>query len=163
MEYVQFILLMYQIFYEDKHFNKNIQQGGSDKISKLFCPRTDKIHFHSLRHSFCSNLVQKRVSLYVVKNLAGHQNFSFTQQYQSPAAGKSKPGNKFIIKITGQYSALFFISKELIFLSVQNFQLQFYSNKSRLQNFPHSILLHTFLLFEMYLLIHRLFDQVYYI
>ncbi len=47
------------------------------KLSKL----NNKIHFHSLRHSFCSNLVQKGVSLYVVKDLAGHQNIKTTQIY----------------------------------------------------------------------------------
>ncbi|MFZ0456455.1 MAG: tyrosine-type recombinase/integrase [Ignavibacteriaceae bacterium] len=60
---------------------------NEDFISKQFkkavrkAKLNDKIHFHSLRHSFCSNLVQKGVSLYKVKNLAGHQNFSVTQQY----------------------------------------------------------------------------------
>ncbi len=60
---------------------------NEDFISKQFkkavrkAELNDKIHFHSLRHSFCSNLVQKGVSLYKVKNLAGHQNFSVTQQY----------------------------------------------------------------------------------
>ena len=60
---------------------------NEDFISKQFkksvrkAELNDKIHFHSLRHSFCSNLVQKGVSLYVVKDLAGHQNFSVTQQY----------------------------------------------------------------------------------
>jgi site-specific recombinase XerD len=47
------------------------------RLSKL----NNKIHFHSLRHSFCSNLVQKGVSLYVVKDLAGHQNIKTTQIY----------------------------------------------------------------------------------
>lgn len=41
----------------------------------------DKIHFHSLRHSFASNLVQKGVSLYVVKELLGHEDLTTTQIY----------------------------------------------------------------------------------
>ncbi len=41
----------------------------------------DKIHFHSLRHSFASNLVQKGVSLYVVKELLGHEDIKTTQIY----------------------------------------------------------------------------------
>ena len=41
----------------------------------------DKIHFHSLRHSFASNLVQKGVSLYIVKELLGHEDLKTTQIY----------------------------------------------------------------------------------
>ncbi len=54
-----------------KSFKKAVRQSGL----------SNKIHFHSLRHSFCSNLVQKGVSLYVVKDLAGHQNIKTTQIY----------------------------------------------------------------------------------
>jgi site-specific recombinase XerD len=41
----------------------------------------DRIHFHTLRHSFASNLVQKGVSLYVVKELLGHEDITTTQIY----------------------------------------------------------------------------------
>lgn len=42
---------------------------------------SDKIHFHTLRHSFASLLVQKGVSLYVVKELLGHEDLATTQIY----------------------------------------------------------------------------------
>lgn len=60
---------------------------NEDFISKQFknsvraAKLNDKIHFHTLRHSFASNLVQNDVSLYVVKELLGHEDIKTTQIY----------------------------------------------------------------------------------
>ena len=51
---------------------------------KLACEAAgvDKaIHFHSLRHSFASNLVQQGVSLYKIKELLGHSSSTTTEIY----------------------------------------------------------------------------------
>jgi integrase len=39
------------------------------------------VHFHSLRHSFCSALLSKGASLRVVQMLAGHASISTTEKY----------------------------------------------------------------------------------
>ena len=74
---------------EEYVFNKySMVKLNDDYVSKAFkksvrkIPRIDgEIHFHSLRHSFASNLVQKGVSLYVVKELLGHEDLKTTSIY----------------------------------------------------------------------------------
>lgn len=54
-----------------KRFKRACKAAGIDK----------SIHFHSLRHSFASNLVQKGVSLYTIKELLGHSSITTTEIY----------------------------------------------------------------------------------
>lgn len=57
--------------YFSKYFKKACKAAGLDY----------SIHFHSLRHSFASNLVQKGVPLYTIKELLGHSSISTTEIY----------------------------------------------------------------------------------
>jgi integrase/recombinase XerC len=54
-----------------KAFAGAVKKSGLDK----------NVNFHSLRHSLASNLVQRGVSLYVIKELLGHQDIKTTQIY----------------------------------------------------------------------------------
>ncbi len=54
-----------------KQFKKIVRKSNLD----------EKIHFHSLHHSFASALVQRGVSLNVIKELLGHEDLSTTQIY----------------------------------------------------------------------------------
>lgn len=57
--------------YVSKKFKDACKAAGIDK----------GIHFHSLRHSFASNLAQKGVNLYTIKELLGHSSIVTTERY----------------------------------------------------------------------------------
>jgi len=57
--------------YYSKRFKRACKSAGIDK----------SIHFHSLRHSFASNLAQKGVNLYTIKELLGHSSITTTEIY----------------------------------------------------------------------------------
>jgi integrase/recombinase XerD len=57
--------------YVSKSFKRAVRSAGLN----------EDIHFHTLRHSFASNLIQKGASIYVVKELLGHESISTTQIY----------------------------------------------------------------------------------
>jgi integrase len=48
----------------------------------------ERLHFHSLRHTFATWLVQEGVSIYEVQKLLGHSNISVTQVYSHLAASE---------------------------------------------------------------------------
>ncbi|MCF6271095.1 MAG: tyrosine-type recombinase/integrase [Melioribacteraceae bacterium] len=60
---------------------------NEDFVSKQFkkavrrAKLNEGIHFHTLRHSFASSLVQKSVPLYFIKELLGHSSITTTQIY----------------------------------------------------------------------------------
>lgn len=56
---------------------------GVSKAFKRACIDAKHPHyrFHDLRHDFCSQLVQKGVEIFAVKELAGHKDISSTLQY----------------------------------------------------------------------------------
>ncbi len=66
--------------YEGLKFNEDFVSKQFKKAVRL-TGLNDEIHFHSLRHSFASALVQSGASLYIVKDLLGHQDFQTTQIY----------------------------------------------------------------------------------
>ncbi|MEI7812428.1 MAG: tyrosine-type recombinase/integrase [Ignavibacteria bacterium] len=67
-------------------FSKGGMRFNGDYVSKNFKKAVrlagfPNLHLHQLRHSFCSNLIKRNVSLSVVMQLAGHTNLSTTQRY----------------------------------------------------------------------------------
>lgn len=54
------------------------------KFMKVYIRRAglpDHLHFHNLRHTFITNLIKKGVSIYKVKELAGHADITTTIGY----------------------------------------------------------------------------------
>jgi len=66
--------------YPGVHYLKDYISKNFKKVVRKL-KMNEKIHFHSLRHSFASNLVQANVNLFVVKEILGHEDLSTTQIY----------------------------------------------------------------------------------
>ena len=68
-------------------FSIRDKQIDEDMLTHLFkeyvlkAGLESRLHFHSLRHTFASWLVQDGVSLYEVQKLLGHSNIAVTQVY----------------------------------------------------------------------------------
>ena len=68
-------------------FHRNGRRFAKDYLSKKFkrsvrlAGLNEKLHFHSLRHTFASWLVQHGASLYEVQKLLGHSSVAMTQVY----------------------------------------------------------------------------------
>jgi integrase/recombinase XerD len=63
---------------------KLLKEGSASQKFKRYVRRAclnDKLHFHSLRHSFASALVTSGVSLYAVQKLLGHTTSKTTEIY----------------------------------------------------------------------------------
>jgi len=75
-------------------FHSNGQQLLAEKVSKTFkeyvraAKLGEKLHFHSLRHTFATWLVQDGASIYEVQKLLGHSSIAVTQIYSHLAASE---------------------------------------------------------------------------
>ena len=76
------------LVFPDKNGNKVVQISDSFNraIDKLglnvdVTDRRDKLTFHSLRHTYASQLVQAGVDIYHVKELLGHSTITLTERY----------------------------------------------------------------------------------
>ncbi|MGO9482718.1 MAG: tyrosine-type recombinase/integrase [Candidatus Kryptoniota bacterium] len=71
-------------FVFSNRFGKKLRDGTIEHNFKKCVRRAglnDKLHFHSLRHSFASALVMSGVSLYAVQKLLGHSTSKTTEIY----------------------------------------------------------------------------------
>jgi integrase len=76
------------LVFPDRNGNKVVQISDSfnraiDKLglNQDITDRRDKVTFHSLRHTYASQLVQAGVDIYHVKELLGHSTITLTERY----------------------------------------------------------------------------------
>lgn len=73
-----------------KQISKTVERAIADiGLNNDITDPRNKATFHSLRHTYASNLVECGVSLYVVKDLLGHSTLAMTERY-SHVNDKSK-------------------------------------------------------------------------
>jgi len=71
----------YIFMYNDKKINPNLLTKKLKKAVKKSKLKDQRLHFHSLRHTFASWLAQKGTSIYEIQKLLGHSDIKTTQIY----------------------------------------------------------------------------------
>lgn len=67
--------------YKGKAWQPITLQYNFKQLSKKTFGNNKQISFHSLRHSFASNLAISNIPIYTISNFLGHANISTTQKY----------------------------------------------------------------------------------
>ena len=67
--------------------SENLDRTAVNRIFKQYSP---KITPHQLRHFFCTNAIEKGLSIHEVANQAGHSNINTTLLYTNPDKAKLK-------------------------------------------------------------------------
>ena len=73
-----------------KNYNISLQFKIATDFLKMndgIADDRDKVVFHSLRHTFCSWLVEEGIDLYTVRELAGHKTLAMTARYSHLSNG----------------------------------------------------------------------------
>lgn len=70
----------------------NVFMRAVDKLglNKNVVDKRDKLTFHCLRHSFASQLIERGVDLYTIKELLGHRYFQTTARYSHLSSASLK-------------------------------------------------------------------------
>jgi integrase len=68
------------VFHDDGHYLYPVKVQRAFRKALKFAQISD-FHFHDLRHSFASSLVQEGVDIYAVQKLLGHKDSRMTQRY----------------------------------------------------------------------------------
>lgn len=69
------------VFYSRAYSGINVHNLRRAFISVLSKTGIENFHFHDLRHTFATRLVQKGVDIYKVQRLLGHKTPTMTQRY----------------------------------------------------------------------------------
>lgn len=81
---------VFELNKEDKYLftlnnrNRNISKNYISHLFKAECRKlnlNEDLHFHSIRHTYISNLINKGTPINFVKELVGHANIATTMQY----------------------------------------------------------------------------------
>lgn len=92
------------VFSSKNHTHFFRQNVGRVFRSALKKAKIDNFHFHDLRHTFATRLVQSgKVDLYAISKILGHKSISMTQRYSHHCVESLKEGMEVLDKINREH------------------------------------------------------------